>query len=378
MIVQALLLEIAHFFYKNVARRIFFFFDPEHIHNHMIGVGESIGDGKSIKKLLSVVFRVNNPMLSQEILGVTFQNPIGLSAGFDYEGRLSQLLPSIGFGFGTVGTITKNQYEGNARPMLGRLPRSKSLMVNKGFKNMGADRTVAKLRKKIFKIPIGISIGRSNDGSCSTQETSIEDIIYTFKKFEKSSTQNTYYELNISCPNLSGEVTFYPPKNLEKLLSRVDMLGIKKPIFVKMPINESNKDLLKMLEVISKHKIAGVIFGNLQKDRRDKALDQKEVAKFPVGNFSGRPTYARSNELIELTYRKYKDRFIIIGTGGVFSAKDAYQKILLGASLVQLITGMVYEGPQIVSEINLGLISILKKDGFTNIHQATGSAVKMS
>jgi len=344
----------------------------------MIGVGESIGDGRVIKKLLSVVLRVNDPILSQEILGVTFKNPIGLSAGFDYEGRLTQLLPLIGFGFGTVGTITKNQYGGNARPMLGRLPLSKSLMVNKGFKNMGADQTVARLRKKIFTIPIGISVGRSNDGSCLTQEASIEDIIYTFKKFKNSPVKNVYYELNISCPNLSGEVTFYPPRNLEKLLSRVDALGIKKPIFIKMPINETNKEVLKMLNVISKHNIAGVIFGNLQKDRKDKALVQSEVAKFPVGNFSGRPTYARSNELIELTYRNFKDRFVIIGTGGVFSAKDAYQKITLGASLVQLITGMVFEGPQIISQINQELITLLKKDGFTNIHQAIGSVVKNS
>ncbi len=378
MKLHTFLLEIFHFFYKNVVKRIFFFFNPEQIHNHMIGVGESMGDGRIIKKLLSVVLRIKNPMLSQEILGVTFQNPIGLSAGFDYEGRLTQLLPSIGFGFGTVGTITKNQYEGNARPMLGRLPRSKSLMVNKGFKNMGADRTAAKLRKKVFAIPIGISVGRSNDGSCLTQEASVEDIIYTFKKFENSSVKNVYYELNISCPNLSGDVSFYPPKNLEKLLSRVDALGIKKLIFIKMPINETNKDVLEMLQVISKHKIAGVIFGNLQKDRKDKALVKSEVAKFPVGNFSGRPTYARSNELIELTYRNFKDRFVIIGTGGVFSAKDAYRKIVLGASLVQLITGLVFEGPQVVSQINQELISLLKKDGFTNIRQATGSAVKNS
>jgi dihydroorotate dehydrogenase len=152
----------------------------------------------------------------------------------------------------------------------------------------------------------------------------------------------------------------------------------QKPIFIKMPINETNKDVLEMLQVISKHKIAGVIFGNLQKDRKDKALVQSEVAKFPVGNFSGRPTYARSNELIELTYRNFKDRFVIIGTGGVFSAKDAYRKIVLGASLVQLITGLVFEGPQVVSQINQELISLLKKDGFTNIRQATGSAVKNS
>ncbi len=143
-----------------------------------------------------------------------------------------------------------------------------------------------------------------------------------------------------------------------------------------MPIEKSNKEVLSMLEVISKHSVTGVIFGNLQKDRSHPALNQSEVSKFPKGNFSGKPTFDRSNELISLTYKHYKKRLTIIGCGGVFNAHDAYEKITRGASLVQLITGMIFEGPQLVANINTELPDLLKKNGFRTITEAIGSASK--
>ena len=139
-----------------------------------------------------------------------------------------------------------------------------------------------------------------------------------------------------------------------------------------MPIEKSNKEIIAMLDVIAQFSPQGVIFGNLQKDRTNAVFDKKEVAQFPTGNFSGKPTFARSNELIKLTFTLYKERLIIIGSGGVFSATDAYEKISLGATLVQLITGMVFQGPQLISQINLDLVDLLKCDGFTHMSQAIG------
>jgi dihydroorotate dehydrogenase len=130
-----------------------------------------------------------------------------------------------------------------------------------------------------------------------------------------------------------------------------------------------------MLKVISDFEVAGVIFGNLQKNRKDKSLNAQEVKKFPIGNFSGKPTEQRSNELIQLAYRKYGKQLIIIGCGGIFSAEDAYKKIRLGASLVQLVTGLIFEGPSLVAQINLELVKLLQKDGFSNISQAVGKDV---
>ncbi|MDZ4228009.1 MAG: hypothetical protein U1E54_02065, partial [Candidatus Levybacteria bacterium] len=267
---------------------------------------------------------------------------------------------------------------GNLKPRLGRLPKSKSLMVNKGFKNLGAKTISEKLSKLSFEIPIGISIGKSNISTCNTQKKSIEDIINAFAIFENSKAKHSYYELNISCPNLHGNVSFYPLGNLKGLLEEIEKLHIKKPIFVKMPLEKSDNEVLKILDTVSKYCPKGVILSNLSKNRNNKLLRPKEVNKFSVdiGSFSGKPTCEQSNKLIKLAYKNFKQRFIIVGCGGVFSAQDAYTKIKLGASLVQLITGMIFEGPQLISQINSGLIELLKKDGLTHISEATGINAK--
>jgi dihydroorotate dehydrogenase subfamily 2 len=315
---------------------------------------------------------VNDKKLQQTVAGIHFANPIGLSAGFDYEAKLTQLLPAIGFGFETIGTITNSAYEGNPKPMLGRLPKSQSLLVNKGFKNPGADAIVKKLKDKSFAIPIGVSIGRTNTPTLN-QKQSIQDIINAFTTFEKSPLKHAYYELNISCPNLYGDISFYPPKNLKALLVAIDALRLQKPVFVKMPISLPDTEITAILEVIAKHSPQGIILGNLQKDRDNPALRAEEVAACAKGYFSGKPTYDRSNELIELAYKRYQKRFIIIGTGGIFSAEDAYEKITRGATLVQLITGMIFQGPQLINEINTGLLELMRRDGFSHMKDAIGS-----
>ena len=368
-----LFLKLLALGYRCILKKIFFIFDPEFVHNRLTSSGERMGRNNLIKHVFASVLEVRDSSLEQVIHGVTYPTPIGLAAGFDYEGKLTQILPSLGFGFHTIGTITNHAYKGNPGPMLGRLPQSRSLMVNKGFKNLGAEKTAHKLSHLHFDIPVGISIGRTNTLDLKTQKESIKDIIKAFKIFEKSQIKHTYYELNISCPNLYGDITFYPPQNLKELLIEIDKLKLKKPVYIKMPIEKSNEEVLDMLEVISQHSPVGVIFGNLQKNRHDPAFVQNEVRKFHVGNFSGKPTYQRSNELIELAYRHYAQRFTIIGCGGVFNAHDAYKKITLGASLIQLITGMIFEGPQLIAQINLELMELLAEDGFTHIYEAVGS-----
>lgn len=142
-----------------------------------------------------------------------------------------------------------------------------------------------------------------------------------------------------------------------------------------MPIDKTDEETLAMLKVIVKYPVQAVIFGNLQKDRHDPALDPLEVKRFAKGNFSGKPTEKRANELISLAYGTYGEKLPIIGCGGVFSAADAYKKIKLGASLVQLITGMIYEGPQLIAEINLGLVELFKQDGVNKLAKIRGAGV---
>jgi dihydroorotate dehydrogenase subfamily 2 len=366
-------LTICHFFYCHIAKLILFLFDAEAVHNRATSLGKLISYIKPVIWVMKKVTSTDDPILAQTIGGIHFKNPIGLAAGFDYEAKLTQVLPAIGFGFGTVGTITNKPYEGNVKPRLGRLKKSRSLLVNKGFKNLGIQETLKKLKGACFEIPIGLSIGVTNTSTLSSQDDAICDIVEAFKVVENSTVPFSYYELNISCPNLQVNVEFYSPKNLEKLLNALTKNKLSKPLFIKMPIDKSNNEVLDMLKVIVKYPVQGVIFGNLQKDKNDPALDPSEVKQFSKGYFSGKPTEKRSNELISLTYKTYGKQLTIIGCGGVFSPEDAYRKIKLGASLVQLITGMIYEGPQLIAEINLGVIKLLKQDEFNHISEAVGA-----
>lgn len=343
--------------YKNLIKPILFLFDPEFIHERMILFGKIIGKTPLIY-LIKTKLEYHDKSLEKNFFGITFKTPIGLAAGFDYNGDLIDVLPNLDFGFHTIGTITNLPYQGNPKPRLGRLPKSKSLMVNKGFKNIGVEKIIKKLKNKTFKIPLGISIGVSNNKKINTVNKAVNDIYQCFLKIKKEKINNSYYELNISCPNLLNikKFDFYNSKNLNLLLKKLNNLNFKKPVFVKMPISITNKQFENLLKVIIKYKfIKGVIIGNLQKDRNNKYLNKEELKKFPVGNFSGKPCQERSDELIKLTYRKYKNKLLIIGCGGVFSYQDALKKIKNGASLIQLITGMIYEGPQLIAQINLKL-----------------------
>lgn len=341
----------------------------------MTSFGEFLGHFAFTRMITSALFEYKNKKyLSQTISGVSFKNPIGLAAGFDYEGRLTQILPSVGFGFSTIGSVTYGPYEGNTHPRLGRLPLSHSLLVNKGLKSSGAKEVIKRLKKLTFEYPVGISIAKTNSVTTNTDATGITDYVNSAKLWSRTSIGD-YYEINISCPNAFGGEPFTTPEKLQALLKALDTVQFKKPVFVKMPIELTNTEADLLLKVIIKHSVHGVIFGNLAKDRNNPAINKKELAKVGKGNFSGKPTWEKSNRLIAYSYKKYGKQLVIIGCGGVFNAEDAYTKIKLGSSLIQMITGMVFEGPQVIGEINKGLVQLLKKDGYSNIKEAVGTGL---
>lgn len=342
--------------YPTLVKPIFFLMNPEVIHVRMVRLGSFFGKIPLARFKMSYFLKESDPSLVKNLAGITFPNPVGLAAGFDYNADLTQILGSVGFGFQSIGTITNGAYGGNPKPMLGRLPKSRSLMVNKGYKNLGANATIAKLTGKKFPIPVGVSIGVTNSASMNSPEKVIKDIRVCFEKFEQSQVKHSYYELNISCPNLKVGVSLYAPTTLRQLLEMIDHLKLKRPVFIKMPIEKSDEEYKAMLDVIVKHNIVGVIIGNLSKDRKNPAIHPSEINKYAVGNFSGKPTWESSNHLIKLTRQYVKNKLIIVGCGGIFSAKDAQEKLKLGADLVQLITGMIYQGPQLIGQINRGLI----------------------
>ncbi|MDD4989041.1 MAG: quinone-dependent dihydroorotate dehydrogenase [Candidatus Pacebacteria bacterium] len=362
---------IMHGLYR-VARPVVFLVNSEVVHEVAVRFGEKIGSVRFFRRLLGGTLVFKDGALFQTLSGIHFENPLGLSAGFDYEARLTEVIGTIGFGFATIGTVTCAPYEGNSKPRLGRLPKSRSLLVNKGFKNLGVEKTLARLSGKQFSVPVGISIGKTNTLDIKTQSEAVLDVCKTFSIVENSDIPFSYYELNISCPNLKGNIEFYEPAHLDELLKDVFARELSRPVFIKMPIIKTNEETLAMLDVISRYKVAGVILGNLQNDRSHKTLVKGEIDKYPKGNLSGIPTQERSNELIRIAYQKYGKHMIIIGTGGIFSAEDAYKKIRAGASLLQMITGMIFEGPQLPAQINEGLAKLLRRDGYKNISEAVG------
>ena len=344
---------VISFCYVWILKPIFFSFNPEFVHESMTKVGAWLGSNPITKAANLAFFAYVDPSLSRTKDGITFPNPIGLSAGYDYNGDLTQIMPAVGFGWQTIGTVTLERYDGNPKPWLGRFPNSKALLVNKGLKNLGAEQIIKNLRDVDFAIPVGFSIASTNKVFTSTK-AQITDIIGCFKLFEKSKLQHSFYELNISCPNTFGGEPFTTPERLQLLLTALDTLKITKPVYIKMPIDQSEKETLALLKVIDSHNIQGVILGNLTKDKTNPAVTPEDAVEWKkrVGNLSGKPTFERSNRLIALTKKHYKKRFTIIGTGGVFTAEDAQKKFDLGADLVQLITGMIYQGPQMIGSIN--------------------------
>lgn len=338
--------------YHYIAKPIFFLFDPESVHNTLVRAGMLMGSMRLTRFATRVTLGFQTPETAVQFAGIKFPNRVGLSAGYDYNGQLTGVLSEVGFGWHTIGTVTLEPYEGNTKPRLTRFPLSRSILVNKGLKNIGSEMIINQLAGKDFKIPTGISIASTNKGYDSDREQ-ILDIVECFYRFETADMRHAYYELNISCPNTFGGEPFTTAKRLNQLLTILDKT-VKKPIFVKMPIDLPEAQFLSILEACDKHTIAGVILGNLTKDKKNPDVDPTERDKWQTlpGNLSGKPTFNRSNKLIKLADKHYGKRFVIVGTGGIFSAKDAEIKLAAGADLVQLITGMIYQGPQLIGQIN--------------------------
>lgn len=345
--------SVVGFVYQHMVKPICFRLDAELVHNTIVKVGAGLGSLGITRWLTQVVLAFRHPSLTKKIDGITFPNPIGLAAGFDYNADLTQTLSNVGFGWHTVGTVTRWPYEGNTPPRLGRYPRSKALLVNKGFKSPGAQAVIKRLAGLRFAIPVGISIGSTNREFANMQEQLL-DILVSFWQFENANVRHSYYEMNISCPNTLGGQPFTTPDRLEILLSALDHLALSRPVYLKMPIHLGDSATLALLKVADAHQIAGVIFGNLHKDKSQADMDKEELAHWQgaTGYVSGKPTFELSNHLIALTRQTFHKRFTIIGTGGVFTPEDAAHKLALGADLVQLITGMVFQGPQVIGQMN--------------------------
>lgn len=351
--------------YRQVLKPIFFAKDPEAVHDKITKVGSFLGSNSLTRNITSLAFNYEHPKLEQNILGIHFKNPVGLAAGFDKEAALVKILPNVGFGFEEVGSITKEPYEGNSGKRLYRLPEEKALRVNYGLKSSGADSVYNHLKNVRQEFPLGISIAKTNNQKTSVVKNGVEDYLYTYKKFVGI---GSYVTINISCPNTCEEFPiFAKAENLEVLLKAIFSVPKTKPVFVKLSPDLSFENLDSILDVCLKYPVDGFVCSNLTK--------QNKFGHEGRGGFSGKAVFEESNRLLAYVYQYTIGKKILIGCGGIFTAEDAYTKIRMGASLLQLVTGMIYMGPQVVSEINSGLVKLLKRDGYRNISEAVGQAV---
>ncbi|MFH1200727.1 MAG: quinone-dependent dihydroorotate dehydrogenase [bacterium] len=348
--------------YQWILKPVFFKFDPEMIHDRMSDFLHFLGKYTLIRKIAYFCWGFRDPSLEQNILGINFKNPVGLAAGFDKNAKLIDIMSSLGFGFTEVGSITAKPYEGNPKPRLYRLPEAKTLRINYGLKNLGAEVLYQQLQNKTFSSPVGINIAKTNNIETSEVNKGIEDYFFTYKIFQDT---GDYFTINISCPNTCEEnPIFSESQNLNLLLNKIFSISKTKPVFIKLSPDLSDIKLREILEICQKYPVDGFVCTNLTKVNL--------LGHSGQGGFSGKAVEKLSNQLIQKVYKYYGGKKIIIGCGGIFSAKDAYKKIKLGASLLQLITGMIFEGPQVISDINLGLIRLLKADGYKNISEAIG------
>ena len=353
--------------YRLFLKPFFFMQDPEKVHDRMIYFGSVLGRFGLSRWLLSATFNYKNEVLSQNLLGIDFINPIGLAAGFDKNAELGAVLPSVGFGFMEVGSVTGEKCLGNTKPRLWRLKKSKSLLVHYGLKNDGCEAISKKLENERMIIPRGVSVAMTN---CKENIDPAKAVLDYEKAFKIMEPVASYLTVNISCPNALGGQPFVEPANLEKLLVELDKINTEKPVFIKLSPDMELVEIDALLDVLRSNRVQGIICTNLTKNRKnDKILDERVPSS---GGLSGKPVQDLSDKLLAHIYKREGKRFVLIGCGGVFSAEDAYKKIRLGASLVQLITGMIYEGPQLIGDINRGMAEMLRRDGFKNIAEAVG------
>ena len=365
--------------YKKIIKPILFLFPPDFIHNTTVRVGRVVQVLPPVRWILRKWWAYSDARLNQSILDIDFANPIGLSAGFDKNVQLTPLMSSVGFGFETGGSVTLGERKGNARPWFYRLPKTQSLVVHAGLANQGivnGEATIIKNSRRSKNLPLFISVAIVAKTSKETCQDAIIDAKNTILYILQHSLAKAI-EINISCPNAGDEQPFTNPKILDELLTELDKIERSLPFLIKMPQVSSLKEFDALLRIVDRHNIQGLTIANLVKDRSSVKL-LEELPEDVKGGLSGAPTRKVSTAMVHYAYKKYAKRFTIIGVGGVFSAEHAYEKIRAGASLVGMITGVIFEGPQVVGKINKGLIKLLDEDGFMSITEAIGADHKKS
>ena len=336
--------------YQRLLRPIFFLFDPEKIHHvsfRLIRWVHAIGLGPLIRRY----YHFNQPRLKREVFGLTFPNPVGLAAGFDKDALAYKELSNFGFGFIEIGTVTPKPQEGNPKKRLFRLPDDKGVINRMGFNNKGVAHAVERLKSNKGRVLIGGNIGKNK---ITPNDRAVDDYLVCF---EALFDEVDYFVVNVSSPNTPNLRDLQEKGPLTELLNtlqnRNNTKDNPKPILLKIAPDLTQGQLDDIIEIITETKIAGVIATNTTLSRE--GLNHPN--KLETGGLSGKPLTQRSTEVIRYLHQKSKAAFPIIGVGGIHSPQDALDKLAAGATLVQLYTGFIYEGPGLIRNINRAILA---------------------
>jgi len=331
--------------YKLLLRPILFWFDPEHVHYFTFACIRLLHKIPGFGWLCNKMYAVNDQRLEREVFGLKFKNPVGLAAGFDKDAKLYQELANFGFGFIEIGTLTPKPQAGNPKKRLFRLKADSAIINRMGFNNGGVDAAVLRLQQN-KGVLIGGNIGKNKD---TPNETATSDYEICFDALYEVV---DYFVVNVSSPNTPNLRALQDKEPLTQLLQTLQTKNLAqvkaKPILLKIAPDLTDEQLFDIIDIVKTTQIAGVIATNTTLSREGLQSENK----VEMGGLSGKPLTQRSTEVIRFLAEKSNRAFPIIGVGGIHSAEDALEKLEAGASLVQLYTGFIYEGPALVKAIN--------------------------
>lgn len=343
--------------YKVLLKPIFFLFQPETIHHIVFKIIKFFSAIPGVSQLLRMVYVINDKHLEVKLFGLTFPNPVGLAAGFDKDAKLYDELGNYGFGFIEIGTLTPKAQPGNEKPRMFRLPEDEALINRMGFNNGGVDAAVELLKKRKTKIIIGGNIGKNKVTPNEEAESDYE------KCFEALFDHVDYFAVNVSSPNTPNLRALQDKEPLAKLLNRLKKLNSQKsnpkPILLKIAPDLTNEQLDDIIDIVKETKIDGLIATNTTISREGLHTEDSKLKTIGAGGLSGKPLTKRSTEVVRYLSTKSNKAFPIIAVGGIHTAEDAIEKLNAGASLVQIYTGFIYEGPGIAKRINKKLLKAI-------------------
>jgi len=331
--------------YKSIIRPILFKYDPEEIHYFTFSMLRFLNKIPGFPSIFRSLYEVKDARLETEVFGLKFKNPVGLAAGFDKDAKLYKELSNLGFGFIEIGTLTPKGQEGNPKKRLFRLKEDSAIINRMGFNNGGVLEAVERLKKN-NDVLIGGNIGK-NKLTSNEEATSDYEIC-----FDALYDHVDYFVVNVSSPNTPNLRALQDKEPLTQLLQTLQNKNLalpkQKPILLKIAPDLTDEQLLDIIDIVNETKIAGVIATNTTISREGLLSENKAE----MGGLSGKPLAKRSTEVIRFLSEKSNKSFPIIGVGGIHSAEDAIEKLEAGASLIQLYTGFIYEGPSLIKKIN--------------------------